>query len=84
MMMSTNYWYIPLISHIQSIKERMASLVRPLYFCLIEVVAMVVAVQQPPAERTAIFTVCIVATTHKACTAQRWIGYQNARIQDQR
>ena len=32
----------------------------PPVFCLIEVAAMVVAVQQPPAECTAIFTVCIV------------------------
>ena len=29
-------------------------------FCLLEVRAMVVAVQQPSAECTAIFTVCIV------------------------
>ena len=30
------------------------------YFCLIEVMAMVVAVHQPSAECTAIFIVCIV------------------------
>ena len=30
------------------------------YFCLLEVRAMVVAIQQPSAECTAIFTVCIV------------------------
>ena len=64
------------------------------YFCLLEVRAMVVAVQQLSAECTAIFTVCIVlhrpppcaVTTHKTCPAQRWNGYQDsaARIQDQR
>ena len=44
------------------------------YFCLLEVRAMVVAVQQPSAECTAILTVCIVY----------WNGYQDsARIQDQ-
>ena len=53
---------------------------------------MVVAVQQPSAECTAIFAVCIVqhrpppcaVTTHKTCPAQQWNAYQNARIQDQR
>ena len=30
------------------------------YFCLLEVRATVVAVEEPSAERTAIFTVCIV------------------------
>ena len=62
-------------------------------FCLIEVRAMVVAIQQPSEECTAIFTVCIVShrpppcavIIHKTCTYQRWNGYQNsARIQDQR
>ena len=33
-------------------------------FCLIEVRAMVVAVQQPLAECTAIFTVCIIEHPH--------------------
>ena len=33
---------------------------RFIFFCLLEVRAMVVAVQQPSAECTAIFTVCIV------------------------
>ena len=60
-------------------------------FFLIDEGVMVVAVQQPPAECTAIFTVCIVShhpppcavTTHKTCTAWRCNGYQNAHIQDQ-
>ena len=32
----------------------------PIIFCLLEVRAMVVAVQQPSAEYTANFTVCII------------------------
>ena len=56
------------------------------YFCLPEVWAMVVAVQQPSVECFAIFTVCIVQhrpppcakTTHKTCTAQRLNRYQDS------
>ena len=60
-------------------------------FCLIEVRAMVVAVQQHSAKCTAILTVCIVlhlpppcaVTIHKTCTEQQWNRYQNtSRIQD--
>ena len=57
---------------------------------------MVVAVQQPSAECTAIFTVCVLSniahlpvqcavTIHKTCTDHWWNGYQNSHlIQDQR
>ena len=54
---------------------------------------MVVAVQQPLGECTAISTVCIVihrpppcaVTKHKTLADQQWNGFQNsARIQDQR
>ena len=63
------------------------------HFFLIEVRAMVVAVQQPLAECTAIFTVCIVkhrpppcaVTIHKTSTDQQWNRFQDsACIQDQR
>ena len=59
----------------------------------LEVRALVMAVQQPLAECTAIFIVCIVkhhpppcaVTIHETCTDQQWNGFQNsARIQDQR
>ena len=58
--------------------------------CLIEVWAMVVAVQQPSAGCTAIFTVCIfqhrpppcAVTTHETWIDQWWTGCQHsARIQ---
>ena len=47
---------------------------------------MVVALQQPLTECTAIFTVCIVkhrpppctGTTHKTCTDQQWNGFQDS------
>ena len=54
---------------------------------------MVVAVQQPLVECTAIFTVCIVEhcpppytlTIRRTCTDQQWNGFQNsACIKDQR
>ena len=56
---------------------------------------MVVAVQQPSAEYTAILTACIVDVKHrpppcamtiqKTCTHQHWNGFQDsALIQDQR
>ena len=63
------------------------------FFCLIELRAMIVVVQQPSAECTAIFTVRIakyrppacVVTIHKTRTDQQRNGFQNsARIQDQR
>ena len=63
------------------------------YFCLIEVRAMVVAVLQPLAECTAIFTVCIVehrpppcaVTVHKTIAYQKANGFQDSvRIEDQR
>ena len=63
-----------------------------MHFCLIEVRAMVVAVQQTLAEHR-FFTVCIVehcppscaVTIHKPCTDELWSGFKNsAYIQDQR
>ena len=63
-----------------------------LCFCLIEIKAMVVAVQQALEEFNAILTVCIVSyrpptcavTIHITCTDQQWNRYHNsARIQDQ-
>ena len=50
------YWYAMLVGN-ASVAVKLLILI---YFCLIEVRAMVVAVQQPLAECTAIFTVCIV------------------------
>ena len=44
----------------ESIRNRQWTYLWSLNFCLIEVKAMVVAVQQRSAECTAIFTVCIV------------------------
>ena len=59
-------------------------------FCLIEVSAMVAAVQRSLVECTAIFTVCIVehrpppcaVRIHETCTDQQWNGFQDSvRIQ---
>ena len=64
-----------------------------LCFCLIEIEAMVVAVQQALEEFNAILTVCIVShrpptwavTIHITCTDQQWNRFQNSvRIQGQR
>ena len=65
-----------------------------LCFCLIEIEAMVVAVQQALEEFNDILTVCIVLVSHRpptcavtihiTCTDQHWNRYHNsARIQDQ-
>ena len=45
------------------------------YICLIEVGAMVVAVQHPPP--------CAV-TIHKTCTDQQWNGFHDSARQDQK
>ena len=53
---------------------------------LLEERALVMAVQQPLAECTAIFIVCIVKhhpppcamTIHKTCTDQQWNGFRNS------
>mgnify|MGYP001803581699 CR=1 FL=1 len=60
-----------------------------MHFCLIEVRAMVVAVQQTLAECTA-FSLSVLSNNahlpvHKPCTDQLWSRFQNsAYIQDQR
>ena len=54
------YWYVMLLGN-ASVAVKFSI---PIYFCLIEVRAMVMAVQQPLAECTAILTVVSSDTAH--------------------
>ena len=76
------YWYAMLVGN-ASVAVKLLILI---YFCLIEVRAMVVAVQQPLAECTFIFTVVLshlyshrpppcAVTIHKTYTDQLWSGF---------